>query len=141
MAADRPIWHLKLDGKGYQFDPEELLGVKELRQIKQWFGPELGAYLTFQAKFTQGDPDAACCAAWLARRAAGEEGVPDPPNYPSFNLGPFFDKFEPTGFVFVGDELKKIEEVEAEETADPTNTAPSPTGVSTETPTGSEPKT
>lgn len=142
MAADRPIWYIKVFGNDYQFDPEELLDVTALRKIKRWYGSELGAYLTFQSKFTQGDPDACCCVAWLLRLAGGEENVPEPMNMPSFPLGAFFDKFEPAGYVFVDGELREVEVAEGkEEKPDPTSTTPSPTGVSTETPTDSEPNT
>jgi hypothetical protein len=122
MAADRPLWHLKFDGKEYVFDPRELLTVSALRSIKGWYGVELGRYLAFIAAFAQGDPEAALCAIWLCRKAAGEDGVPEPNNMPDFRMGEFYDHFQAAG-----------------EDEDPPTKAEQPTPVSTVIRTSSEP--
>ena len=132
MAEDRPLWHLQYqdptwtEPREYVFDPQKLLTVSALRQIKEWYGIEIGRYLAFIQAFSQGDPEAALCALWLVRRAAGEVEVPEPNRMPDFSMGDFYHSFEAAG--------------ESEEEADPLNTGeeiPS----STETPTPSEPST
>lgn len=130
--ASGPTWTLKYQDptwdapREYTFEPQKLLTLSALRQIKAWFGPDLGRYLAFIQQFAQGDPDAAVCALWLARKAAGEPEVPEPLRMPDFAMGEFYAGFEP------GDE---------EEDADPLNTAESPMPVSTATPTPSAPST
>ena len=96
MESDKPLWHLKFENKDYIFDPE-LLTVSSLRQIKGWYGIELGRYLSFISAFAQGDPEAALCAIWLCRKAAGEENVPEPNNMPDFKMGEFYDHFQAAG--------------------------------------------
>ena len=129
MADDRPLWHLKYQDptwtevREYVFDPQTLLTVDALRHIKQWYGIEIGRYLNFIQAFSQGDPEAAVCALWLVRRAAGEPDVPEPNRMPNVSMGDFYHSFEAAGG-------------EAEE--DPLNTGEKiPT--STEIPTSSEP--
>ena len=103
MALDRPLWKLKFQDPSwsepriYTFDPQTLLTVADLEKIQSWYGPEIGRYITFTNAFTQGDPGAARCALWLVRRAAGESGVPEPPQMPNFALGDFFHEFIPAG--------------------------------------------
>ena len=128
MADDRPLWHLKYrdpkwtEARKYGFDPQELLTVSALRQIKHWYGIEIGRYLAFIQAFSAGDPEAAVCALWLVRKAAGEPDVPEPNEMPDFSMGEFYDRFEAAS---------------SEEEADPLSTGEKiPT--STETPTPSE---
>jgi hypothetical protein len=96
-VSDRPLWHLKFEDKKYVFDPREHLTVGALRQIKHWYGAELGRYLSFISAFSQGDPEAALCALWLVRKAAGEENVPEPEQMPNFAMGDFYDFFQAAG--------------------------------------------
>jgi hypothetical protein len=72
-----PQWRLKVDDKTYEFDVK-MLTPERLIHIKQWYGKELGRYNNFIDAFFEGDPDAALCAIWVARRAAGETEVPEP---------------------------------------------------------------
>jgi hypothetical protein len=72
-----PEWRLKVDDKNYAFDVK-MVTVEALSHFKQWYGSELGRYNNFVEAFFEGDPDAAKCAIWLARRAAGETNVPEP---------------------------------------------------------------
>ena len=135
MAVDRPLWKLQYqdpewsEPRTYMFDPQKELTVSRLRQIKEWYGPEIGRYLAFIQAFAQGDPEAALAALWIVRMSAGEQGVPEPNQMPDFSMGDFYAEFIPAG-----------EEPEAEQ--DPTQpSAPVPTTGSTETPTSSEPRT
>lgn len=114
-------WKLTFEGKEYVFDAKRDLTVSALRQIKEWYGVELGRNMTFQAALLQQDPEAALCALWLARKAAGEENVPEPNRMPDFSVTELFEE----GF----------EETEGKE-PDPTTEVP-PTPGSTETPTSS----
>lgn len=120
--ADRLQWKLTYNGKEYIFDPKEMLTVSALRQIKQWYGAELGRYMTFQGALLQQDPEAALCALWLARKAAGEQDVPEPNQMDDFSIGELFEKGFDT----------------AEPKADPTPPAGASTPASTETQTSSE---
>jgi hypothetical protein len=120
--ADRLQWRLTYNGREYIFDPKEMLTVTALRQIKQWFGPELGRYMTFQGALLQQDPEAALCALWLARKAAGEQNVPEPNQMDDFSIGELFEKGYDT----------------PSETKEPDPT-PARTPGSTETPTNSDP--
>lgn len=138
MAADKPVWHIKYNGKDYTFCAQDQLGVTELRRFKQWF-PHLGTYLSFVGAVSEGDPDAACCVAWIVQRAANEE-VPEPDRITDIKPGTFYDKFEPAGFIWRGEKLVEVEEGEVKE-EDPTNTAPNQTLASTAIPTKSEPST
>jgi hypothetical protein len=72
-----PEWRLKVDENEYAFDVK-MVTVEALTHIKAWYGKELGRYNNFIEAFFEGDPDAAKCAIWIARRAAGEQGVPEP---------------------------------------------------------------
>lgn len=72
-----PEWRLKVDDKQYTFDVK-MVTVEALTHVKQWYGKELGRYNSFIEAFFEGDPDAAKCAIWIARRAAGETNVPEP---------------------------------------------------------------
>jgi hypothetical protein len=133
--ADRPIWKLEYkdpaweESREYMFDPQKLLTVSALRQIKGWYGTEIGRYLTFINAFAQGDPEAVVCALWLARRDAGEDGVPEPNKMPDFSVGDFFSEF-----------IAADDDEDAE--VDPTQpSTPAQTPALTETPTRSEPST
>jgi hypothetical protein len=132
--TDRPLWELSYqdpswsEPKTYTFDPQKLLTVQDLVKIQDWYGPEIGRYLTFTSAFSQGDPTAALCALWLVRRAAGEPEVPEPHAMPNFSMGDFYSKFIPA-------------ETEIEE-EDPTQPSePAQTKGSTETPKNSEAST
>lgn len=120
--ADRLQWKLTYNNKEYLFDPKEMLTLSALRQIKQWYGTEIGRYMTFQGALLQQDPEAALCALWLARKAAGEQDVPEPNQMPDFSIGELFEK----GFDTADEEKEKE--------ARPT---PASTLDSTETPTSS----
>jgi hypothetical protein len=72
-----PEWRLTVDDKKYTFDVK-MVTVEALTHIKAWYGKELGRYNNFIEAFFEGDPDAAKCAIWIARRAAGESNVPEP---------------------------------------------------------------
>jgi hypothetical protein len=106
----------------YTFKPE-MATVGALRQVKQWYGSELGRYNNFIAAFFEGDPDAAVCAVWMARKAAGESNPPEPSQMGDFAL---------TSWINLTSE-KDEEEVPTEGEV----TSP-PTQDSTETPTSSE---
>lgn len=119
-----PEWRLKVDEKTYTFDVK-MVTVEALTHVKQWYGKELGRYNSFIEAFFEGDPDAAKCAIWIARRAAGETNVPEPKQMDgSFTLNQWLD-------------MSKIED-EVEEDPNPTGVTPLPqTPASTETSTGS----
>jgi hypothetical protein len=69
----------------YVFSPE-MLTQSRLSKIKEWMGPEIGRYNNFIEAFFEGDPDAAKCAVWVARRAAGEPNPPEPNQMEDFSL-------------------------------------------------------
>lgn len=121
-VSDRPRWYLRYDGKTYAFDPKTQLTVGVLRQIKSWFGPELGRYVTFMAAFAEMDPEAVSCALWVASKAAGDTDVPEPNAMEDFAIGELIERFVPAG-------------TPSEEEGEPTTGAQTPT--STETPTSS----
>jgi hypothetical protein len=117
-------WLLTVDEKKYPFDVT-MLTPEVLKHIKQWYGRELGRYNNFIEAFFEGDPDAAVCAIWVARRAAGETEVPEPKQMSG--------RFTMTQW------LDAPDEPEDEESEDPNPSgATSPqTPASTETPTNS----
>lgn len=117
------VFKLKVGEKVYPFNPQELLTVGALRQIKHWFGTEIGRYNAFVSALLQGDPEAALCAVWLARKAAGETNVPEPNELPDFQLASWIDLEE-----------SAVEEDEGK----PTQQTPQ-TPDSTEIPTNSDP--
>jgi len=119
-------WLIKVDDKEYAFDAT-MVTVEALHHIKQWYPkrgeePALGRYNNFIEAFFEGDPDAALCAVWIARRAAGETEVPEPQKMDgNFTLNLW---------------LSTPDEEEAEKPG-PTEVSPStapPTPASTETP-------
>lgn len=85
-------WRLKIgEDQSYAFDVT-MVTVEALTHIKQWYGKELGRYNDFIEAFFAGDPDAAKCAIWTARRAAGETNVPEPKQMDgSFTLNQWLD--------------------------------------------------
>jgi hypothetical protein len=83
----RPVWLLKFKDREYRFDPQQQLTMGRLRQIKSWYGVELGRYLSFLQAFSQLDPDAVACAIWVCRKAEGESNVPEPTRMEDFALG------------------------------------------------------
>jgi hypothetical protein len=95
-SSDKPRWHLQFQGKEYVFDAS-LVTVSALRKFKAEFGLELGRYLSFISAFAQGDPEAALCGLWLARKAAGETNVPEPNDMPDFRMDEFYDFFQAAG--------------------------------------------
>jgi hypothetical protein len=116
-------WRLKVDGNEYAFDVK-MLTPEALKHVKQWYGKELGRYNNFIEAFFEGDPDAAVCAIWIARRAAGETGVPEPMQMDgSFTLTQWLD-------------TSGVDE-EVEEDPNPTGATAPPTPASTETSTSS----
>jgi hypothetical protein len=110
------------DEKDYVFVPKTDVTVSALRQIKAWF-PDIGRYIQFYSAFLEGDPDAALCALWIARKKAGETEVPEPNKLGDFAIGGFYEA--------IGDE-------DEDEESDPTSGAATPTPSSTRTPTSSE---
>jgi hypothetical protein len=82
---------LKVGEKSYTFVPQEMLTVGPMRQIKQWYGSELGTYNGFVSALFMGDPEAALCAVWIARNAAGEDNVPEPNNLADFPLASWLE--------------------------------------------------
>jgi len=128
-----PAFRLKVkvdnDYREYQLDLEKELTVGRLRQIKAWFGPELGRYGSFFTAFSQLDPEAVLCAVWIARTAAGDKNVPVPNDMEDFAISDVF--------LGVVDEAPEPEK-EAHPTPTPEATS---TPASTGTPTGSAPKT
>jgi hypothetical protein len=122
--ADRLQWKLTYGDKEYIFDPKKMLTVSALTQIKEWYGIEIGRYMTFQGALLQQDPQAALCALWLARKAVGEAVPERPDQMDDFRVGELFEK----GF--------DTATPEADPTAGATPAAPTPD--STETPPSSE---
>jgi hypothetical protein len=118
-------WLLTVDEKKYPFNMK-MVTAGVLIHIKQWYGTELGRYNNFLEAFQQGDPDAAKCALWIARREAGEKEVPEPKNIDgSFPL-----------ILWLDVEDEPVEE--GEEDPNPTgDTSPPQTPASTEIPTNS----
>jgi hypothetical protein len=104
----------------YVFAPE-MLTQSRLSQVKQWYGKELGRYNNFIEAFFEGDPDAAKCAVWVARKAAGEPSPPEPNQMEDFSLAQWIKPGETA--------------VEDESEANPTELPP--TLDTTETPTNS----
>lgn len=116
--------HITFEGREYPLDLTELLTLSNLRKIKQWYGLELGGMISFQEAFRLGDPDAVACAIWMARRAAGDENVPEPQNMPDFSIIGFFNGLD--------------EDVDAQaedgDTPDPTEATSTPGSTETQTP-------
>jgi hypothetical protein len=113
-------WRIKVGEKSYPFDVQ-MVTVEALKHVKQWFGPELGRYNNFVSAFFDGDPDAALCAIWIARRAAGETDVPEPKQMNGdFTLNQWLDTEEEP-------------EVEDADSANPTGATPAPISESTPT--------
>jgi hypothetical protein len=112
----------------YVFSPE-MLTQSRLSKVKEWypqrgpFEPPIYRYNDFITAFFDGDPDAAKCAVWIARKAAGEPNPPEPQQMEDFSLAQWIKP---------GQTAKAEEEAEAE--VNPT-TDPAPTADTTETPT------
>jgi hypothetical protein len=104
----------------YVFAPE-MLTQSRLSQVKSWYGKELGRYNNFIEAFFEGDPDAAKCAVWVARKAAGEPSPPEPNQMEDFSLAQWI----------------KPGETAVEEEAEANPTEQPPTLDTTETPTNS----
>jgi hypothetical protein len=128
MKTDRPLWELSYQDPSwsepriYTFDPQKLLTVQDLVKIQDWYGPEIGRYLTFTAAFAQGDPNAALCALWLVRRAAGESEVPEPMRMAgNFSMGDFYSKFIPADT-----------EMDEKDPTQPSEPAPTPASAGTQ---------
>jgi hypothetical protein len=92
--ADSATWQVKYDGRDYAFVPKQDLTLVRLRQMKQWFGVELGRWAPFMNAFAQGDPDAIACVIWIVRNKAGETGVPEPRMMMDFSVGAFMEDFQ-----------------------------------------------
>jgi hypothetical protein len=105
----------------YVFAPE-MLTQSRLSQVKQWYGKELGRYNNFIEAFFEGDPDAAKCAVWVARKHAGEANPPEPNQMEDFSLAQWI---KPGGTA----------DVEGEDPNPTGATDPAPTPDTTETPT------
>jgi hypothetical protein len=113
-------WLLTVDDQKYPFNMK-MVTAEALLHIKGWYGKELGRYNNFLEAFSEGDPDAAKCAIWIARRAAGEVEVPEPKKIDgSFSLTQWLDVED--------------DEPEEAEAPNPTGATSPPTPVSTETP-------
>jgi hypothetical protein len=118
------LTHLKVQGNEYTFDLEKELTVGRLRQIKQWFGPQLGRYGTFFRALADMDPEAMLCVYWVARLSAGEQNVPEPNQIKDFSIADW------------DMEAKAVEPEEVPER--PTEGEDAPTPDSMETPTNSD---
>jgi hypothetical protein len=103
----------------YVFDPK-MLTQSRLSQIKAWYGAEIGRYNNFIEAFFEGDPDAAKCAVWVARKAAGEPNPPEPMQMEDFSMAQW---------------IKPGETAEVEDESEGKPTDPPPTPDTTETPT------
>lgn len=90
-SPNRLRWYLKDGEKRYVFEPETMLTLGVLRQIKAWYGNELGRYTNFIAAFSELDPEAILCALWICRKAAGEENVPEPNQMGDISLADCMD--------------------------------------------------
>jgi hypothetical protein len=87
-------WRVPYDGKEYEFNAHQDLTVGRLRQIKAWFGNELGRWSPFILALGEGDPDAAACVVWICRTKAGEKNVPEPRFMTDFAVGSFLQAME-----------------------------------------------
>ena len=88
-------WNLTYKSKTYQFDPNRDLTLRNLRQIKGWYGRELGSFTAFNDALGAGDPDALACVIWICRTKAGETNVRDPQNMEDFAIvDDFYKEFE-----------------------------------------------
>lgn len=128
MAGDLR-WKLQFDGKEYEFNAHRDLTIVRLRQMKAWFGLELGRWSPFILALGQGDPDAVACVVWIVRTKAGEKNVPEPRLMMDFPVGTFMKELE-TEQDEEEDPTSQVDGVRDEQTTD-----------STLTPTSSEPDT
>lgn len=122
------IWRVSFKGSEYTVSDRDLT-VTRLRQMKQMYGREYGAYSGFITLLAQGDVDAIACGLWIAKQVAGEPRAPKSPNDVDFTMGDI--------------EFLPIEQQKDDEEERPTQpaTAP-PTPVSTATaPTSSDSST
>lgn len=78
MPETPPRWKFTFQGTDYVFDVMRDLTASRVRQLKVWYGPEIGRVQPFIVAMIQGDPDAWACAIWCARKQAGEVNVPEP---------------------------------------------------------------
>lgn len=85
-----PDLYLHVGDDTYPFNHKDLT-VSRLSKIKEWYGKDLGRYLSFIGELRMLDPDAARCAVWVARTAAGEANVPEPHQMPDFPLSGFLE--------------------------------------------------
>lgn len=84
--VESPKWKFTIGDKEYIFDVMRDLTASRARQIKSWYGPELGRVQRFIVAMVEGDPDAWAAAIWCARKAAGEKNVPEPRNMEDFSI-------------------------------------------------------
>lgn len=67
-------------------DCDEHLTRKVMRMVKRWY-PEFATVNGFTQRLNLGDPDAARCALWIAKRAAGREVPKRPEEMGDFSIG------------------------------------------------------
>ena len=101
----------------YVFAPE-MLTQSRLSHIKSWYGSEIGRYNNFIEAFFEGDPDAAKCAVWVARKAAGEPNPPEPMSMEDFSLAQWIKP----GETAVEEEAQEANPTEAAPILDTTET-------------------
>ncbi len=85
-----------LHGTEYSFAAERDLGIRELRQIKQWY-PALGSYKALTTASTIGDPDALSCLIWIAQKRAGTPRLQEPMRSADFAVGELMGSFRIEG--------------------------------------------
>jgi hypothetical protein len=71
-TKDTDLWRIKYEDEDYLLARTDLT-VGVLRQMKQWFGPAYGKYLSYVQLLIEGDADAWACAIWIVLRAAGKK--------------------------------------------------------------------
>ncbi|MBV9805213.1 MAG: hypothetical protein JO130_18590 [Solirubrobacterales bacterium] len=69
-AKDTDLWRITYEGEKYTLARTDIT-VGVLRQMKSWFGPAYGKYLSFVQLLIEGDADAWACAIWIVLRASG----------------------------------------------------------------------
>lgn len=78
------LWRCQFNGDDYLLEDRDLTGGR-LRQMKQWFGADYGAYIPFLGLLVRGDVDAVACALWIGDQKAGRTVVE--PSRLDFNFG------------------------------------------------------
>lgn len=74
------ICTIPYQGVDYPFHPRDIT-ISRLREMKQKYGPEYGAYASFVNLFLTGDADAIACAISMVLRKAGTKRPPEAIDY------------------------------------------------------------